>query len=357
MVTEPIETATPDTENSELGLVPVSEITKMGLVPKSDQIQYIDIDSVTPSPENDTIYKPVDPEDPEIIKLSDSIWNEGVLDPIIYTSDGYIVSGHRRHCAALLAGLEVIPAILSDIRRGDDIDAFTARLAEHNRQRKKTFDEEVREELARQNPQAAYQSLIEERQKTGCTTEAFIIEGQKVRSSISGAKVPFLKAVIEAIRERRNYLPLSVRQIHYALLNDPPLKHARKPGSIYKNDKQSYKSLTDLVARARLEGSISMNAIADPTRPVSCWRTYDGPQTFVESQFQNFMSGYGKNVFEVEALKPEQLEEILKEAIDRVIDTDLFNRELAQEEVDANKIIAFKKVVRKSMMGKTNLVN
>ena len=489
MVTEPIEAATPEAETSELGLVPVSENSKTGLAPKSDQIQHIDIDSVKPSPENDILYKPVDPEDPEIIKLSKSIWCEGVLNPIVYTADGYIESGHRRHCAARLAGLVEIPAILSDIRRGDDLEAFTARLAEHNRQRKKSFDEEVREELARQNSESAYQTLIEEREKTSCTIEAFTIEGRKVRSSISAAKMPFLKAVIDAIRERQDYLPLSVRQIHYALLNDPPLKHAKKPDSIYQNDKQSYKSLTDLVARARLDGSISMNSIADPTRPVSCWNTYDGPQTFVEAQFQQFMSGYwrdlmqsqpdhieilaekntiqsivnriamryciptvtgrgycslipryemaeryrrsgkgklivlivsdfdpdgeeiaqsfarsmrddfgidsihpikvalttdqveeyslqpnmeakrssaqykkfvskyGKNVFEVEALKPEQLEEILKEAIDNVIDIDLFNRELGQEEEDANKIIAFKKVVRKSMMGKTNLVN
>ena len=489
MVTEPIETVTPDTENSELGLVPVSENAKTGLVPKSDQIQHIDIDSVKPSPENDILYKPVDPEDPEIIKLSKSIWCDGVLNPIIYTADGFIESGHRRHCAARLAGLVEIPAILSDIRRGDDIEAFTARLAEHNRQRKKSFDEEVREEIARQNPVEAYRSLIEERQKSSCGIEAFQIEGRKERSGISDAKTPFLNAVLDVIRERRNYLPLSVRQIHYALLNDPPLKHAKKPDSIYQNDKQSYKSLTDLVARARLEETISMKAIADPTRPVSCWQTFDGPQSFVESQLESFMDGYwrdlmqsqrdhveivaekntiqsivnrvamkyciptvtgrgycsltpryemaeryrrsgkgkliilivsdfdpdgeeiaqsfarsmrddfgiynihpikvaltdeqvdeyylqpnmeakrssaqykkfvkkyGKNVFEVEALQPDQLEAILKEAIDNVIDTDLFNRELKQEEADANKIFAFKRVVNQSMMGKTNLVN
>ncbi|HAH46702.1 ParB N-terminal domain-containing protein [Gimesia sp.] len=451
--------------------------------PKSEKCHFISIDSVKPSPENDRIYHPANPKDPAIIKLARSILNQGVLTPIIYTADGFIESGHRRHCAARLAGLTEIPAIMSDIRREDDIEAFTARLAEHNIQRKKTFDEEVREEIARQNPETAYQSLIEEREKTNDILEPFKILGQKTRSRITRAKRLFLDAVQKVIHERREHLPLSVRQIHYALLNDPPLKHASKPNSVYKNDASSYKNLIDLTTRARLDGSISMEAIADSTRPVSCWQTYNGPQDFVadqldrllcgywrdlmqsqpdhieilaekntiqsivnrvaeryciptvtgrgycsvspregmrqrylrsgknrlvvlivsdfdpdgeeiaqsfarsmrdefdvenihpikvaltadhveqfdlvpspdmkakrgSSQYEKFVSKYGDDVFEVEALQPSQLIDVLTDAIDNVIDTDLFNRELAQEKEDASKIMALRKVVQSTI--------
>lgn len=491
MVTEPNETATPDTENTEMEHGPKLDYSEMDHDPELEIYHFIDIDSVTPSPENDKIYHPTNTKDPGIIKLAKSIRDQGVLNPIIYTVDGFIESGHRRHCAARLAGLKTIPAIMSDISREDDLEVFTARLAEHNITRKKTFDEEMREELVSQNPDTAYQTLIEERQKPNEILEPFKILGRKTRSRISSAKRQFLDAVLNVIDERREHLPLSVRQIHYALLNDPPLKHASKPNSVYKNDVSSYKNLINLTTRARLDGSISMSAIDDSTRPVKSWNTYRGPQDFVEEQLREFMSGYwrdlmqsqpdhieilaekntiqsivnrvamkyciptvtgrgycsispregmmqrykqsgknrlvvlmvsdfdpdgeeiaqsfarsmrdefdvenihpikvaltaehverfelvpspdmkakkgssqydkfvgkyGEDVFEVEALQPAQLIGVLTEAVDSVIDTDLFNRELAQEKEDAGKIIAFKKAMRHSMMGKTNLVN
>lgn len=489
MVANSIETASSDTENIEMNHGPESDYPEMDHGSKLEKCHFIDIDSVMPSPENDKIYHPANPKDPGITKLAKSILKQGILNPIIYTADGYIESGHRRYCAAQLAGLVKIPAILSDIRRDDDIEAFTARLAEHNIQRKKTFDEEMREELVSQNPDIAYQTLIEERQKSHDILEPFKILGRKTRSKISKAKKPFLDAVINVINERRKHLPLSVRQIHYALLNDPPLRHASKPNTAYKNDVYSYKNLINLTTRARLDGSISMNAIEDSTRPVKSWNTYNGPQEFVEEQLRDFMSGYwrdlmqsqpdhieilaekntiqsivngvamkyciptvtgrgycsisprkgmmqrykrsgknrlvvlmvsdfdpdgeeiaqsfarsmrdefdaenihpikvaltadhieqfdlvpspdmkakkgssqydkfvdkyGEDVFEVEALQPDQLEDVLTEAIDSVIDTKLFNRELAQEKEDASKIIAVKNTMRNTMMGNINL--
>jgi len=36
----------------------------------------------------------------------------------------------------------------------------------------------------------------------------------------------------------------------YALLNDPPLQHASKPGSVCANNRASYDDLTDLLTRA-----------------------------------------------------------------------------------------------------------
>jgi len=51
---------------------------------------------------------------------------------------------------------------------------------------------------------------------------------------------------------------------------------------------------------------------------------------------------FGKKVYELEALTPKQLQHILSEAIDSVIDVDLFNDELKAERSDE----AYLKAVR-----------
>ena len=52
--------------------------------------------SLRPSPENASLYREVDASDPEIIKLAASIRRLGLREPLVVTSDNYIVSGHRR---------------------------------------------------------------------------------------------------------------------------------------------------------------------------------------------------------------------------------------------------------------------
>ncbi len=58
--------------------------------------QVLAIVTLKPSPENDRLYRPVDPEDPEIKKLAASIAQRGVLEPLVVTEDLFVVSGHRR---------------------------------------------------------------------------------------------------------------------------------------------------------------------------------------------------------------------------------------------------------------------
>ncbi len=85
------------------------------------------------------------------------------MEPLVVTLDGYILSGHRRFAAARLAELKQVPVRVVPIRRSDDIDAFVRLLREYNRQRDKTLDEKLREEIVTVNPEEAYQSLIDHR--------------------------------------------------------------------------------------------------------------------------------------------------------------------------------------------------
>ena len=72
-------------------------------------------------------------EDAELIALSDSIEQNGVLSPILVrplegTDDYEIISGHRRAKAAELAGLTEVPVIVTDIDR----DAAIVQMVDSN---------------------------------------------------------------------------------------------------------------------------------------------------------------------------------------------------------------------------------
>lgn len=254
---------------------------------------------IRPSPENDTLYRPVDPNDPEIIELARSIWQFGVREPLVLTLDGYILSGHRRFAAAKLAGLKTVPCRIENSKREDDIDRHVLLLREYNRQRDKSLAEKLREEIVNADPRESHRALTEFRQQQSQLASPSIdIRGLKSRAAISAAKRPFLDAVIRVLNGRRAFWPLSDRSIHYALLNDPPLRHASKPDSRYGNTGQSYKSLVDLLTRGRLDGSIPWAAIADPTRPVTTWDVWPGPRPFIRNELNSFLKGYYRNLMQ-----------------------------------------------------------
>jgi hypothetical protein len=107
----------------------------------------IPVDDILPSPENSELYRPVTSDDDATIALADSIGLNGILEPIVISADNYIISGHRRHCGARIAGLREVPCRNLKIRRGKGetaSDEFLKLLREHNRQRVKSRDEFLR---------------------------------------------------------------------------------------------------------------------------------------------------------------------------------------------------------------------
>ena len=264
-----------------------------------DRISERPIDEIRPSPENAKLYRPVDRNDPDVKALAKSIREHGLQEPLVVTRDGWIISGHRRHVAARLAGLKTVPCRVHPIRREGDRDQFVRLLREFNRQRVKSFDEKLREEVVSVDPEEAYRSLIAHREEMAAVeVDELFIRERKRRPKISAAKVPFLEAVKRVIESQRRFWPLSDRRIHYALLNDPPLIHASKPKSTYDNTKRSYKALVDSVTRARLEGLIPMQAIADETRPVTIWDVHGDPQGFVRREMDGFLKGYWRDLMQ-----------------------------------------------------------
>lgn len=67
------------------------------------------------------------------------------------------------------------------------------------------------------------------------------------------------------------------------------------------------------------------------------------------SNFRKFSGKHGNHAYELEALPPETLREILRDAIDEVIDLDLFNAELDAEKQDAAKLEGLRYQIQRIM--------
>jgi hypothetical protein len=245
--------------------------------------------SLKPSPENTRLYRAAD-DDPDVEALADSIRKHGLREPLVVTADGYIVSGHRRYAALCRIGQGMVPCRVLPVRRGSmDPDAYLALLREHNRQREKTVAEKVREELVDTDPEAAHQRLREQRAKSVYAPEAngvegLAIEGKSQRYHFSedkGTHIKYAKKVV--FEDRRKYWPLSVRGVHYALLNYDFVRgyywpkrhetgHGRPQERRYKNDDNSYDATSDLITRLRLCGVLPWEAFEDSTRPLKEYR-------------------------------------------------------------------------------------
>jgi hypothetical protein len=252
---------------------------------------------IFPSPENEKLYRPISVNDPDIIDLAKSIDRLGLQEPIVISSDGFIISGHRRYAACKRLGHKTIRCRVLDIHSTDP--EFLIHLREANRQRVKTLAEVTREEIVTSNPEDAYRSLVEHRkQQSRVDAQTIPIIGEKRRARITPAKEPFMQAIIQVVMDLKDYWPITERRIHYNLLNSPPLRHASKRGSVYVNDRQSYKETCDLVTRGRLFGRIPYRAIADPTRTVITWSIHQEPSTFMRASLDDFLVGYWRDLLQ-----------------------------------------------------------
>jgi len=64
---------------------------------------------------------------------------------------------------------------------------------------------------------------------------------------------------------------------------------------------------------------------------------------------EKFVEKYGENVWEIEALPPATLQEILTEAIESVIDLEAYNHEVMEEREDAHKLGVYRSIAVKAL--------
>ena len=149
------------------------------------------------------------------------------------------------------------------------------------------------------DPKKAHKALTAYRtRKAKVKVETIEIREGMRRKEISPAKKAFLAAVQKIIFVLEEFWPLSLRQIHYELINAPPLIHAAKLDSYYRNDRSSYRALIDLVTRARHEGLIDYEVIHDPTRPVTVWKVRANLASYYQRQMQDLLNGYWRDLLQ-----------------------------------------------------------
>lgn len=250
-------------------------------------VEWVSVDQVKPSPENDDVYGVVQ-MDSAMQDLIDSIKLRGLEEPIIVSSDGYIVSGHRRFFAVQQLSIDKVPVRVKEFSRQSKIDQWhKSTLTLLKEAMLKRADEDPRDLLSRWNES----SLDSEAEYTE-------VCGFKKTGKITSQRQPFLDATKKVIESMRKYWPLTVRQVHYQLLNDPPLRrtvsrsNADPEKSRYRNDNESYKALVRLLKDARYAGLVSLLCIDDPTRPFHHFHGYDHLGEFLNAELNGFLVGY-----------------------------------------------------------------
>jgi hypothetical protein len=267
---------------------------KNGTCPEIFQVL---VDDIKPAVVNDVVYGVIDPYDPSLDELAGLMAAEGQLEPVVLTLDNVLLAGHRRRAVALRLDWQTLNARRHPILSTDP--EFEKLLVTFNAQRDKSPDVRVREQLVLTDPEIAYQRLVSERAEASrVTAETLTLGAGRQRSRITPAKQPLLDAIQRVLEELESYWPLSDRRVHYALMNDPPLIHAKKPGSRYRNDHKCYKAVCELLTRARLAGLIPFGAIGDETRPVTTWDVYPNVGPFFRRQVDQFCTGYWRDLIQ-----------------------------------------------------------
>ena len=271
---------------------------------KKQDLSYFPMSKIHPASENQLLYDKFSPNaDEDDYKLYMSIKKEGIQEPLQISADGILLSGHRRYAAAQWLGLKVVPVIVADDVVFNDLtaDERLEILSVYNKQRDKSHAERLREAMQEIDPEEAYERLLIDRfERRQVNIEDNVTLGDvKERARIT--TMAFLNAAKKAIESEKEYWPLTVRRVHYLLLNNPPLRHDKKPASTYKNDLGSYKALTNLLLRARLTGDILHAAIEDETRPMRVVATYQNPADYIKEETENFLRHYARDILRGQA--------------------------------------------------------
>jgi len=259
----------------------------------------VSIFAIEPAPENDTLYDPIRPDDPAFLELRRQIESQGMIDPIVVSCDGYIISGHRRHkVAELLGWAKVKVRIMPDVSHDRDPDRFMQLLLSANTQRVKTTQEAVREGVVEMGANA-WQRICRYRTGAALIDGVQVVElvGTKKRSAIT-QKLSLRDAIQETVYANELDWPLSDRKVFYLLLNVQGLLRNDVRGTPFVNNGESYDDVTDMLTRMRLDESIPFDAIGDETRPVIKWGTHRSVGTFVQRSLRNLFSGYWRDLLQ-----------------------------------------------------------
>lgn len=99
-----------------------------------------------------------------------------------------------------------------------------------------------------------------------------------------------LEKVIEVLDLFESYKPLTLRQIYYQLVSQEHIP----------NTASQYTMLSTLVKHARIDKYIEWNDIEDRSQVFSIAQTWSNKEAFIDQQLQNFLTGYRRNLLQLQ---------------------------------------------------------
>lgn len=240
---------------------------------------------------NDDLYQA--PSEDRLISLANDIKANGLINPIRVSKDLFIYDGNTRLKALRLLGYNEIDVIVNEDLLSDSED-FLRLLVSANNQRVKTDKELLKEIQISINPLE-----YDERKKVMNSNfvDLDLIEGSlKANREISNIKDDLINAIKDIIIEYQEYLPLTVRAIHYILLDKNVLTNNKKKDSIYKNDRSSYSGLSNLLTKLRINGTINYDWIRDDGRTLYKNRGFDSAKRYIDYEVKKMFTNYYRDI-------------------------------------------------------------
>src|SRR5207237_850878 len=147
------------------------------------------------------------------------------------------------------------------------------------------------------DPDEAVSQIVNDRIRR-CQSQMATIEigaDRMRRFGISDEKRGMASAILEVLGALEEYLPVSLRAVHYRLLTKTFWRNSKQRLK-YVNDKSSYNDLSDLSTRMRLNGEIPWDSISDETRPVTLWNCWRNAADFIKEKCERFLRGYARDL-------------------------------------------------------------
>jgi hypothetical protein len=246
---------------------------------------------------NDELYGKTT-DDPDLDALTESVKRYGILTPLIVNREGYIASGNRRRSAACRAGLHEVPCYVWDVKV--HTDEFDHLLVDANENRVKGASAQLAElgiKGSAENPEiwlGMQRVKAERRERCGGMAAVLDVLPRKRKEIVVTRE--FANAVIEVVNaELEHGRAPTLRQVHYLLLNDPPVRNTRT-GNRYKNNPENYKALSEIAGRLRVFGELPFDSIIDSGRTLFMPQTYAHAGEYVEKWLHWFGGDYRRNI-------------------------------------------------------------
>lgn len=249
---------------------------------------FIDIDTLRVWEGNNQLYNP--PTDDRILELVNDIAENGLLEPLVVSQDGTIISGNTRYKACKYIGMKEIEVRVFDIYSGDE--RFAGLAKSFNNQRRKTDAEIIREfDLIEMTPEQ-YQRAYKTKEANYDTYTGVI----NPRKNFTKYDQPLIDAIKDIIS--KSEYTLTIRAVHYKLLNYG-IKINRDQHT-YSNKPKDYTYLSGVATKMRVFGVIPFDDLTDNQRKIQQRATFQNAEYFIAYELKKLFTGYFRNLLQTQ---------------------------------------------------------